>query len=110
MTHKTTLQGVVYQLDVALQSPDTQKCGLVFIYDMSGSKYSNFDYELSQKILTMLKVSNDDNVLSSASLDKIFSVATRQISINHTTMISHAKVSDDASSPVTKNSEILTFI
>lgn len=57
VTHKTTLQGVVYQLDVALQSPDTQKSGLVFIYDMSGSKYSNFDYELSQKILTMLKVS-----------------------------------------------------
>lgn len=57
VTHKTTLQGVVYQLDVALQSPDTQKNGLVFIYDMSGSKYFNFDYELSQKILTMLKVS-----------------------------------------------------
>lgn len=57
VTHKTTLQGVVYQLDVALQSPDTQKAGLVFIYDMSGSKYSNFDYDLSQKILTLLKVS-----------------------------------------------------
>lgn len=57
MTHKTTLQGVVYQLDIALQSPDTQRNGIIFIYDMSGSKYSNFDYELSQKILTMLKVS-----------------------------------------------------
>lgn len=57
-THKTTLQGVVYQLDIALQSPDTQRNGIIFIYDMSGSKYSNFDYELSQKILTMLKVSN----------------------------------------------------
>lgn len=57
VTHKTTLQGVVYQLDVALQSSDTQKAGLVFIYDMSGSKYSNFDYDLSQKILTLLKVS-----------------------------------------------------
>lgn len=57
VTHTTTLQGVVFQLDAALQSPETQRNGLVFIYDMSGSKYSNFDYELSQKILTMLKVS-----------------------------------------------------
>jgi hypothetical protein len=56
VSHKTTLQGVVYQLDAALQSIQTQKSGLVFIYDMSGSKYHNFDYELSQKILTMLKV------------------------------------------------------
>lgn len=54
-SHQTTLQGVVYQLDVALESIDTQRCGLVFIYDMSDSKYSNFDYELSQKILTLLK-------------------------------------------------------
>lgn len=57
VTHRTTLQGVVYQLDVALQNSETQKAGLVFIYDMSASKYSNFDYELSQKILTLLKVS-----------------------------------------------------
>jgi tyrosine-protein phosphatase non-receptor type 9 len=57
VTHKITLQGIVYQLDAALQSNDTQRNGLVFIYDMSNSKYSNFDYELSQKILTMLKVS-----------------------------------------------------
>ncbi|PSN44109.1 Tyrosine-protein phosphatase non-receptor type 9 [Blattella germanica] len=56
-SHQTTLQGVVYQLDVALESIDTQRCGLVFIYDMSDSKYSNFDYDLSQKILTLLKVS-----------------------------------------------------
>ena len=56
VTHRTTLQGIVYQLDVALQNEDTQKAGLVFIYDMSGSKYSNFDYDLSQKILTLLKV------------------------------------------------------
>lgn len=58
VNHKTTLQGVVYQLDVALQSSETQKSGLVFIYDMSSSKYSNFDYDLSQKILTLLKVSD----------------------------------------------------
>ncbi|CAH2267296.1 jg14763 [Pararge aegeria aegeria] len=54
-SHQTTLQGLVYQLDVALQSVETQRAGLVFIYDMTDSKYTNFDYELSQKILTMLK-------------------------------------------------------
>ncbi|XP_048484673.1 tyrosine-protein phosphatase non-receptor type 9 isoform X3 [Plutella xylostella] len=54
-THQITLQGVVYQLDAALQSADTQRAGLVFVYDMTDSKYTNFDYELSQKILTMLK-------------------------------------------------------
>ncbi|XP_063627242.1 tyrosine-protein phosphatase non-receptor type 9 isoform X1 [Cydia splendana] len=54
-THQITLQGVVYQLDVALQSAETQRAGLVFIYDMTDSKYTNFDYDLSQKILTMLK-------------------------------------------------------
>ncbi|XP_032780937.2 tyrosine-protein phosphatase non-receptor type 9 isoform X2 [Daphnia magna] len=53
--HQVTLQGVVYQLDVALESVDTQRSGLVFIYDMSDSKYANFDYDLSQKILTLLK-------------------------------------------------------
>lgn len=52
----TTWQGVVYQLDVALESVDTQRSGLVFIYDMSDSKYANFDYDLSYKILTLLKV------------------------------------------------------
>lgn len=50
------MQGVVYQLDCALQDLETQKAGLIFIYDMSSSKYSNFDYDLSQKILTLLKV------------------------------------------------------
>ncbi|KAI5696273.1 hypothetical protein M8J75_010766 [Diaphorina citri] len=54
-THQTTLQGVLYQLDAALENVDTQRCGLVFIYDMTESKYSNFDYDLSQKILTLLK-------------------------------------------------------
>lgn len=57
VTHRTTLQGIIYQLDAALQSIETQKAGLVFIYDMSASKYSNFDYELSQRILNLLKVS-----------------------------------------------------
>ncbi|XP_037083078.1 tyrosine-protein phosphatase non-receptor type 9-like isoform X1 [Pollicipes pollicipes] len=54
-THKDTLQGIVYQLDVAMENIDAQRNGLVFIYDMSDSKYSNFDYDLSQKILNLLK-------------------------------------------------------
>lgn len=54
-THQTTLQGVVYQLDVALESLETQRSGMIFIYNMTGSKYANFDYELSQKILSLLK-------------------------------------------------------
>jgi len=37
-------------------SLETQRNGLVFIYDMTNSKYHNFDYELSIKILSMLKV------------------------------------------------------
>ena len=53
--HKTTLQGVIHQLDVALEDVRTQRSGLIFIYNMYGSKYSNFDYDLSQKMLTMLK-------------------------------------------------------
>jgi tyrosine-protein phosphatase non-receptor type 9 len=54
-SHQTTLQGVVYQMDVALEDIETQRSGIVFIYNMTGSKYANFDYELSQKILGLLK-------------------------------------------------------
>ncbi|XP_068205771.1 tyrosine-protein phosphatase non-receptor type 9 isoform X8 [Palaemon carinicauda] len=54
-TQQATLQGVVYQLDVELESTQTQRCGLIFIYDMSESSYQNFDYQLSQKILSLLK-------------------------------------------------------
>lgn len=54
--NRFSLQGVVYQLDAALEDPQTQRCGLIFIYDMSDSKYSNFDYDLSIKILSLLKV------------------------------------------------------
>ena len=43
------------QLDVALEEVETQRNGLVFIYNMTNSKYSNFDYDLSQKMLTLLK-------------------------------------------------------
>ena len=38
-------------------SVETQKNGLVFVYDMTDSKFSNFDYDLSVKILNLLKVS-----------------------------------------------------
>jgi len=37
VTHRTTLQGVVYQLDVAMEDPATQRAGIVFIYNMSGT-------------------------------------------------------------------------
>ena len=55
VTHQTVLQCVVFQLDVALEQVETQRNGLVFIYNMTNSKYSNFDYDLSQKMLTLLK-------------------------------------------------------
>ncbi|XP_074650156.1 tyrosine-protein phosphatase non-receptor type 9-like [Tubulanus polymorphus] len=54
-THQDTLKGLVIQLDTALESYETQRNGLVFIYDMTRSKYNNFDYDLSIKILNMLK-------------------------------------------------------
>ena len=37
-------------------SVETQRNGLILVYDMSQSKYVNFDYDLSIKILNMLKV------------------------------------------------------
>lgn len=54
-SHQITLQGVVYQLDIALEDIETQRSGIVFIYNMFNSRYANFDYELSQKILGLLK-------------------------------------------------------
>ena len=47
--------GVIHQLDVAMEDIGTQRGGLVFVYNMYGSKYANFDYDLSQKMLTLLK-------------------------------------------------------
>ncbi|KAI2648549.1 Tyrosine-protein phosphatase non-receptor type 9 [Labeo rohita] len=35
---------------------ETQRNGLVFIYDMAGSNYTNFELDLSKKILNLLKV------------------------------------------------------
>ncbi|EDO30930.1 predicted protein [Nematostella vectensis] len=43
------------QLDQAIKSPLTQRSGLVLLYDMSNSSYKNFDFDLSQKILELLK-------------------------------------------------------
>ncbi|XP_072319404.1 tyrosine-protein phosphatase non-receptor type 9 [Eucyclogobius newberryi] len=54
-THKAVLQAIIYQLDKAIESIQTQRDGLIFIYDMTNSGYGNFDYELCVKILNLLK-------------------------------------------------------
>nr|XP_023668260.1 tyrosine-protein phosphatase non-receptor type 9-like [Paramormyrops kingsleyae] len=54
-SHKAVLQAIIYQLDKAIESIQTQRDGLVFIYDMTNSTYGNFDYELCVKILNLLK-------------------------------------------------------
>ncbi|XP_015201355.2 tyrosine-protein phosphatase non-receptor type 9 isoform X1 [Lepisosteus oculatus] len=54
-THKAVLQAIIYQLDRAIESIQTQRAGLIFIYDMTHSTYGNFDYELCVKILNLLK-------------------------------------------------------
>ncbi|XP_034043410.1 tyrosine-protein phosphatase non-receptor type 9 [Thalassophryne amazonica] len=54
-THKAVLQAIIYQLDKAIESQQTQRDGLIFIYDMTNSNYGNFDYELCVKILNLLK-------------------------------------------------------
>ncbi|XP_067106804.1 tyrosine-protein phosphatase non-receptor type 9 [Osmerus mordax] len=54
-THKAVLQAIIYQLDKAIESAQTQREGLIFIYDMTNSSYANFDYELCVKILNLLK-------------------------------------------------------
>lgn len=43
-------------------SVQTQRDGLIFIYDMTNSSYGNFDYDLCVKILNLLKV-NIKNIL-----------------------------------------------
>ncbi|XP_017937033.1 tyrosine-protein phosphatase non-receptor type 9 [Manacus vitellinus] len=49
------LQALFYLLDQAVESFETQRNGLVFIYDMAGSQYTNFELDLSKKILNLLK-------------------------------------------------------
>ncbi|KAI1904049.1 hypothetical protein AGOR_G00001680 [Albula goreensis] len=53
-TH-VVLQALFYLLDRAVESFETQRNGLVFIYDMAGSNYTNFELDLSKKILNLLK-------------------------------------------------------
>lgn len=50
--------GAVFRLKcpVINHSFETQRNGLVFIYDMAGSNYTNFELDLSKKILNLLKV------------------------------------------------------
>ena len=50
--------GAVFTLEYSLiiHSFETQRNGLVFIYDMAGSNYTNFELDLSKKILNLLKV------------------------------------------------------
>jgi len=50
-----TLQSLIYQLDAALENPDAQRSGIIFIYDMNNCKRSNYDLGLSQKILTLIR-------------------------------------------------------
>ncbi|XP_051821644.1 tyrosine-protein phosphatase non-receptor type 9-like [Antechinus flavipes] len=52
---RVVLQALFYLLDRALDSFETQRNGLVFIYDMEGSKYNNFDLKLGKKVLKLLK-------------------------------------------------------
>lgn len=50
------LQALFYLLDRAVDSFETQRNGLVFIYDMCGSNYANFELDLGKKVLNLLKV------------------------------------------------------
>lgn len=52
---QVVLQALFYLLDRAVESFETQRNGLVFIYDMAGSQYTNFELDLSKKILNLLK-------------------------------------------------------
>ncbi|KAL3866376.1 hypothetical protein ACJMK2_043679 [Sinanodonta woodiana] len=54
-THELVLKALIYQLDVALESTETQRHGIIFMYDMTDSKFANFDYDLCVKILNLLK-------------------------------------------------------
>ncbi|XP_071965804.1 tyrosine-protein phosphatase non-receptor type 9-like [Antedon mediterranea] len=49
------LKAVVFQLDHALADINTQRNGLVFVYNMTDSNLSNFDINLSRKLLSMLR-------------------------------------------------------
>ncbi|CAH8617489.1 unnamed protein product [Schistosoma guineensis] len=54
-THRDTLKGVLYQLDAVMMDEQSQRKGLVVLYDMRDTKYSNFDYHLCIKLLNLFK-------------------------------------------------------
>ncbi|KAL7055004.1 hypothetical protein AAHC03_024239 [Spirometra sp. Aus1] len=56
-TDRDVLKGILYQLDAALLDERTQIQGITVIYDMTDAKYSNFDADLSLKLLNLLVVS-----------------------------------------------------
>ncbi|XP_033108055.1 tyrosine-protein phosphatase non-receptor type 9-like [Anneissia japonica] len=51
----TVLKAVVFQLDHALADANTQRNGLVFVYNMTDSNLSNFEINFSRKLLSMLR-------------------------------------------------------
>ncbi|BHF84555.1 hypothetical protein SprV_0902770600 [Sparganum proliferum] len=53
-TDRDVLKGILYQLDAALLDERTQIQGITVIYDMTDAKYSNFDADLSLKLLNLL--------------------------------------------------------
>ncbi|TPP67439.1 Protein-tyrosine phosphatase [Fasciola gigantica] len=54
-THRDTLKGVLYQLDIAMLDEQSQRKGLIVLYDMRDTRYSNFDYHLCIKLLNLFK-------------------------------------------------------
>ncbi|XP_041464328.1 tyrosine-protein phosphatase non-receptor type 9-like isoform X2 [Lytechinus variegatus] len=52
---QAVLQAAVFQLDQALSSYETQRNGLTWIYNMTGSSFTNFDLNMSKKLLGMLR-------------------------------------------------------
>ncbi|XP_018645998.1 protein-tyrosine phosphatase n9, putative [Schistosoma mansoni] len=55
--HRALLHSIIFQLDAALRRETAARNGLVFIFDMTDSKYSNFDYTFSCKLFKMLRSS-----------------------------------------------------
>uniref|UniRef100_A0A0X3PBR1 Tyrosine-protein phosphatase non-receptor type 9 n=3 Tax=Schistocephalus solidus TaxID=70667 RepID=A0A0X3PBR1_SCHSO len=53
-TDRDVLKGILYQLDAAVLDERTQIQGITVIYDMTDAKYSNFDADLSLKLLNLL--------------------------------------------------------
>ncbi|XP_065059843.1 tyrosine-protein phosphatase non-receptor type 9-like isoform X2 [Rhopilema esculentum] len=54
-THRIVLKSLIFQLNELIARHDTQRKGIVLIYDMTKAAYRNFDYELCTKTLRILK-------------------------------------------------------